>query len=99
MPSRESKLCNGTVTTDSNFPPLNFDLVVESLGGWDDEAVATIRLIGRLLGQRHGIPPDESTRHLLQRLAIYYISLARERECRSLSAPYESCLFICLCLF
>ena len=45
-------------------------LVVEALGGWDEEAVATIRSVGRLLGQRVGIPPAESSRHLFQRLAI-----------------------------
>ena len=32
-------------------------LVIESLGGWDDEVIATIGSIGRLLGQRLGIPP------------------------------------------
>ena len=45
-------------------------LVVESLGGWSDEAIRTITNIGRFLGQRLGIPPPESTRHLFQRLAI-----------------------------
>ena len=44
--------------------------VVEALGGWSDEATCTITSIGRLLGQRLGIPPHESTRHLFQRLAI-----------------------------
>ena len=45
-------------------------LVVESLGGWSDEATRTITNIGRLLGQRLGIPPPESTCHLFQHLAI-----------------------------
>ena len=45
-------------------------LVVESLGGWSEEAVDTISSIGRLLGQRLGIPPSESVRHLFQRCAI-----------------------------
>ena len=45
-------------------------LVVESLGGWSEEAVHNICRIGRLLGQRTGAPPAESTRHLFQRLAI-----------------------------
>ena len=40
-------------------------LVVESLGGWSEEAADTISSIGRLLGQRLGIPPSESVRHLL----------------------------------
>ena len=45
-------------------------LVVESLGGWSDEAIHTIASIGRLQGQCLGIPPSESIRHLFQRLAI-----------------------------
>ena len=45
-------------------------LVVESLGGWSEEAVDTISSIGRLLGKRLGIPPSESVRHLFQRCAI-----------------------------
>ena len=49
-----------------NFLPL----VVESLGGWDNEAAATIQWIGCLLSHYHSIPPDESTQHLFQRLAI-----------------------------
>ena len=43
---------------------------METLGGWCDEAIRTIRRIGRQQGQRLGIPPAESTRHLFQRLAI-----------------------------
>ena len=45
-------------------------LVVESLGGWDGEAADIIRAIGRLQGQRLGIPPAEATRHIFQRLAV-----------------------------
>ena len=45
-------------------------LLVESLGGWSEEAIQTIKSIGRLQGQRLGIPPPETTRHLFQRLAI-----------------------------
>lgn len=45
-------------------------MVVETLGGWNEEAVSTIASIGRLQGQRMGIPPSETTRHLFQRLAI-----------------------------
>ena len=45
-------------------------LVVETLGGWSEDAIHTIHSIGRLQGQRLGIPPAESTRHLFQRLAI-----------------------------
>ena len=45
-------------------------LVVESLGGWSEEAIYTIKSIGRLQGQRLGIPPPETTRHLFQRLSI-----------------------------
>ena len=32
-------------------------LVVETLGGWSDDAIQTICKIGRLLGQRLGSPP------------------------------------------
>ena len=45
-------------------------LVVETLGGWSQEAISAIKSIGRLQGQRLGIPPPETTRHLFQRLAI-----------------------------
>ena len=45
-------------------------LVVESVGGWSDEAIHPIASIGRLQVQRLGIPPSESIRHLFQRLAI-----------------------------
>ena len=45
-------------------------LVVESFGGWSSLAVDTIRRIGRLQGQRLGVPPADTTRHLFQRLAI-----------------------------
>ena len=45
-------------------------LVVETLGGWSDDAIQTICKIGRLLGQRLGSPPAESTQHLFQRLSI-----------------------------
>ena len=45
-------------------------LLVESLGGWSDLAAKTLSSIGRLLGQRLGIPPSETTRHLFQRCAI-----------------------------
>ena len=49
-----------------NFIPI----VVETLGGWSSEAIQTITDIGRLQGQRLGITPGESIRHLFQRLAI-----------------------------
>ena len=45
-------------------------LVVEALGGWSEEAITTIKTIGRLQGQCLSIPPPESTHHLFQRLAI-----------------------------
>ena len=34
-------------------------LVVESFGGWDEEAVTTIRAIGRMVGQRLSVSPGE----------------------------------------
>ena len=45
-------------------------LVAETLGGWSSDAIDTISSIGRLQGQRLGIPPSETTHHLFQRLAI-----------------------------
>ena len=51
---------------DLTFIPL----VVESLGGWTEEVIQTIKSIGRLQGQRLGIPPPDTMRHLFQRLAI-----------------------------
>ena len=45
-------------------------LAIESLGGMSDMTADTISSIGRLLGQRLGISPGESIRHLFQRLAI-----------------------------
>ena len=44
-------------------------LAIESLGGLSDTASDTIYCIGRLLGQRLGISPTESTRHLFQKIA------------------------------
>ena len=45
-------------------------MIVESLGGWSPRAVDVIKCIGRLQGQRLGIPPADSTTHLFQCLAI-----------------------------
>ena len=45
-------------------------IVAETLGGLSEVAIDTIRSIGRLRGQRLGIPPPDSTRLLFQRLAI-----------------------------
>ena len=45
-------------------------LVVESLGGWSETAVHSIKSIGRQLGQRLRIPPADSTTHLFQKLFI-----------------------------
>ena len=45
-------------------------LAVESLGGWSDVAAKTISRIGRLLGQRLGIPPSITSRQLFQRCSV-----------------------------
>jgi len=45
-------------------------LVMESIGGMSASTVNTLTCIGRLLGQRLGIPPSDSIRHLLQRCSI-----------------------------
>ena len=64
-------------------------LVVESLGGWREEAIQTIKSIGRLQGQHLGIPPPETTRHLFQRL---YRNLPLERECLTVGQAATSLL-------
>ena len=45
-------------------------LIVDTLGVWSDQALETIRGIGRLQGQRLGISLAETTTHLFQRLAV-----------------------------
>ena len=45
-------------------------MVVETLGGWSEEAALTVKNIGRLQGLRMGIPPAQAIQHLFQRLAI-----------------------------
>ena len=45
-------------------------MVVETLGGWGEEAALTVKIIGQLQGLRLRIPPAQATRHLFQRLAI-----------------------------
>ena len=52
-------------------------LVVESMGRWSDEAIHLIASIGRLQGQRLGIPPSESIRHLP---TIGHLAIERERH-------------------
>ena len=42
-------------------------IVVETFGGMSASSVSTLACLGRLLGQRLGIPPADSTRHLFQR--------------------------------
>ena len=39
-------------------------LVVETLGGWSEESVHTLKSLGRLKGQLLGISPTETMRHL-----------------------------------
>ena len=45
-------------------------LAMESLGGLSVLAAETINRIGRLLGQRLGICPSTTTRHLFQRCSV-----------------------------
>ena len=45
-------------------------LAAETLGALSREAIDTVSSIGHIQGQRLGIPPAESIRHLFQRLAI-----------------------------
>ena len=48
------------------FIPITF----EALGGMSSLAAETIASIGRLLGQRMGLAPQETTRHLFQRISV-----------------------------
>ena len=48
------------------FVPVTF----EALGGMSSLATNTVASVGRLLGQRLGLAPQESTCHLFQRLSI-----------------------------
>ena len=48
------------------FIPITF----EALGGMSALAADTIAKIGRLLGQRLGIPPQAPPRHIFQRLSV-----------------------------
>ena len=45
-------------------------LAIETQGGLSDATAEIISGIGRLIGQRFGVSPHESSRHLFQRLAI-----------------------------
>jgi hypothetical protein len=45
-------------------------VVMETLGGMSASAVSTVACLGCLLGQRMGIPPADSTRHLFQHCSI-----------------------------
>ena len=51
---------------------VSFILVAaETFGeGWSERAVHTLRSLGRLVEQRLGISPSDSTFHLFQRLAV-----------------------------
>ena len=66
LPSRSASL-----TVDS---PLKKMIIIISGGGdswrWSSEAVETIKAIGRLQGQRLGLPLSETTTHTFQQLAI-----------------------------
>ena len=45
-------------------------IIVETTGGWSDQAVTNISHIGHFLGQRLESSQSEAIRHLFQRLAI-----------------------------
>jgi hypothetical protein len=45
-------------------------LVVESLGGWEADALLNLKRIGHLTAQRLGTPASTSTKQLFQRLAV-----------------------------
>ena len=45
-------------------------VTLEALGGLSPLASNTVVRIGRLLGQRLGLPPKETTRHLFQQISV-----------------------------
>ena len=45
-------------------------LIVQTIGGWSDQAVTTISHMGRFLGQRLGSSQSEAIQHLFQQLAV-----------------------------
>jgi hypothetical protein len=45
-------------------------LIVETLGGWDSDAVLFINRIARQMGRRSSADEDTASRHLYQKLAI-----------------------------
>jgi hypothetical protein len=47
-----------------------FPVVVESLGGWHEDAAALITKLARQLASHTGKEADESIKHLFQRLGI-----------------------------
>ena len=65
----ERKRAAHTEVVGVTFVPL----VVESLGGWSEEAARTTTDIGRLQGQRLGIPPTETIRHLIMERKSYFV--------------------------
>ena len=45
-------------------------LVVEALGGWEEDSISCLRRIAQALGARLGVPPHVASPRLFQRLAI-----------------------------
>ena len=45
-------------------------IVIETLGGWNEEDILNIKRIGQLMGRNLGTFPAERTCHLFQRLSI-----------------------------
>ena len=45
-------------------------LVVETLGGWEEQAVLQIKKVGAALARQTGQDEGEKQRHLFQRLAV-----------------------------
>ena len=68
---KESKLLMVMLVDACHSVGISFiPLVVESLGGWNCEAMETVKAIGCLQGQRLGLPPTGTFSHLFQQLAI-----------------------------
>ena len=77
------------------YVTLNLRVRMETLRGL---AVSSISRIGRILGQRLGIPPPESSRHLFQRCAICVWRGNATLWLNRFSSSPPPPIILCLCL-
>jgi hypothetical protein len=71
-------------------------VVVESLGGWHEDAAAVVNKIARQLGSHTGKEAEEPIRHLFQRLSLL---LWRDDQCHAGDKPVLECIEFYFLLF